>query len=245
MLKHFFFASFILFFLIVLPAKAEVLDSDKDGLSDVDEIYIYHTDPQLPDTDGDGYLDNQEISKGFSPLIANKQLKEVDSDNDGLNDAQELILGTDLGKVDTDGDGHLDGSEVDTGFDPLSPNTEKIAKKIEIDLKTQTLVYYFGDKKMDEFLISSGIPSLPTPKGQFKVLKKKPIVNYSGPGYYLPNTKWNLLFTYKGGLGVFVHGAYWHHNFGHPMSHGCINVAYSDMEDLYNFSEVGTKIVIR
>src|SRR3989339_684253 len=194
MLKRLFFASFIFFFLIVLPAKAEVLDSDKDGLSDVDEMYIYHTDPQLADTDGDGYLD---------------------------------------------------GLEVDRGFDPLNSSTEKIAKKIEVDLKTQTLVYYFGDKKMDEFLISSGIPSLPTPRGQFEILKKKPIINYSGPGYYLPNTKWNLLFTYKGGLGVFVHGAYWHNNFGHPMSHGCVNVAYSNMEDLYNFSEVGTKVVIR
>jgi lipoprotein-anchoring transpeptidase ErfK/SrfK len=45
-------------------------------------------------------------------------------------------------------------------------------------------------------------------------------------------------------LNYYIHGAYWHHNFGHPMSHGCINVAYANMEGLYNWADVGTPITI-
>lgn len=43
-------------------------DTDKDGLTDYDELYIYKTSPYLPDTDSDGYLDKQEIDGGYDPL---------------------------------------------------------------------------------------------------------------------------------------------------------------------------------
>ncbi len=43
----------------------------------------------------------------------------VDSDRDGLTDAQEAALGTDPGNPDTDGDGLSDKAEVDASTDPL------------------------------------------------------------------------------------------------------------------------------
>ncbi len=43
-------------------------DTDKDGLTDYDEIYIYKTSAYLPDTDSDGYLDKEEIDSGHDPL---------------------------------------------------------------------------------------------------------------------------------------------------------------------------------
>lgn len=43
------------------------LDSDHDGISDYDEQHIYGTDPNNPDTDGDGYSDRSEITTGFDP----------------------------------------------------------------------------------------------------------------------------------------------------------------------------------
>ena len=44
------------------------LDSDQDGLSDADEINVYGTNPLKSDTDGDGYLDGDEIKNGYNPL---------------------------------------------------------------------------------------------------------------------------------------------------------------------------------
>jgi gliding motility-associated-like protein/uncharacterized repeat protein (TIGR01451 family) len=45
----------------------------------------------------------------------------VDSDNDGLTDGQESVLGTDPNNPDTDGDTLQDGEEVLNGSDPLDP----------------------------------------------------------------------------------------------------------------------------
>lgn len=43
------------------------IDSDKDGLTDLVEKF-YGTDPYNPDTDGDGYLDGEEVKNHFNPL---------------------------------------------------------------------------------------------------------------------------------------------------------------------------------
>jgi len=43
-------------------------DTDKDGLSDFDELYTYQTSPYLEDTDSDGAEDGQEVQRGSNPL---------------------------------------------------------------------------------------------------------------------------------------------------------------------------------
>lgn len=43
------------------------LDSDHDGLTDLDEIVIYHTNPDNPDTDHDGISDGDEVKLGRNP----------------------------------------------------------------------------------------------------------------------------------------------------------------------------------
>jgi hypothetical protein len=45
----------------------------------------------------------------------------LDSDQDGLSNAEEKIYGTDPYNADTDGDGYTDGEEVKSGYDPLKP----------------------------------------------------------------------------------------------------------------------------
>lgn len=42
-------------------------DTDKDGISDYDEVNIYNTDPFVADTDADGFIDGSEILSGFDP----------------------------------------------------------------------------------------------------------------------------------------------------------------------------------
>lgn len=42
-------------------------DTDHDGLTDYDEINIYHTSPYLEDTDSDGIPDGVEVKNGTDP----------------------------------------------------------------------------------------------------------------------------------------------------------------------------------
>jgi len=49
-------------------------DTDGDGLSDYDELYIYGTSPYLWDTDGDGISDYDEIMRGTNPLCPEGQV---------------------------------------------------------------------------------------------------------------------------------------------------------------------------
>lgn len=54
-----------------------------------------------------------------------------DTDKDGLNNLEEILIGTDPRNSDTDGDGFSDGYEVANNYDPLKPNT-----KLFSDLQT-------------------------------------------------------------------------------------------------------------
>lgn len=235
-----------LFITLTMPLIfAQEVDSDKDGLTDEQEINIYKTDPNLQDTDKDGYNDKVEIDNGYSPLLAGKKLKEADTDKDDLDDEFELKLGAGINDPDSDDDGYWDGLEVARGYDPLVAKAAKIKKLIKVDIKNQKLAYYFGDVKLDEFLISGGIKSRPTPLGKFKILDKVGSKTYGGAGYdfYYPNTLWNLHFTTTKWR-YYIHGAYWHNDFGRPKSSGCVNVAYENMERLYYWAEVGTDVEI-
>ena len=48
-------------------------DTDKDGLNDFDELYVYATSPYLADTDSDGISDKDEVGRGTDPLCAEGQ----------------------------------------------------------------------------------------------------------------------------------------------------------------------------
>lgn len=175
----------------------------------------------------------------FFPRIA---FASVDTDGDGLSDETEMALGTDPNISDTDDDGYVDGLEAKNGYDPLlGSKARSLNRRVEVDLPSQSLRMLVNDVEINQVPISSGIKSLPTPTGEFSIMRKRPVVHYKGPGYDLPNTKWNLEFT----KGYYIHGAYWHNWFGiKPVSHGCVNVAYKDMESIYSFLNVGDKVKI-
>lgn len=46
----------------------------------------------------------------------------LDSDQDGLSDAEEKTYGTNPQKADSDGDSYSDGAEIRSGYDPLKPS---------------------------------------------------------------------------------------------------------------------------
>ena len=107
-------------------------------------------------------------------------------------------------------------------------------KWIDVDLATQTLKAMEGDRTAYQFLVSTG-KWAPTPTGEFRIWSKFKYTKMSGGSkelntyYYLPNVPYVMFF--HNGFGI--HGAYWHNNFGHPMSHGCVNMSIVDAEKLF------------
>lgn len=107
-------------------------------------------------------------------------------------------------------------------------------KWIEIDLSEQKLYAHEGDRIVYEFLVSTG-KWAPTPTGEFRIWTKLRYTTMTGGDksigtyYYLPNVPYTMFF-YKG---YGIHGTYWHNNFGHPMSHGCVNLSIADAEKLF------------
>ncbi|MFA6423854.1 MAG: L,D-transpeptidase family protein [Candidatus Magasanikbacteria bacterium] len=166
----------------------------------------------------------------------------VDTDTDGLIDDLEIKIGTDTKNPDTDGDGYKDGEEVTNGYNPLVGNLDnKVSRRVEVDLSTQKLKYYFNNILIGTAPVSTGKIGTDTPTGNFNIIRKLPVYRYVGPGYNLPNTKWNLEFKRS----YFLHGAYWHNQFGiRPMSHGCVNIGYVDAEKIYKFLKVGDNVKV-
>lgn len=116
-----------------------------------------------------------------------------------------------------------------------------VAKRIEVDLTNQRLYAYEGDSKIFDFPISSGKWNK-TPKGVFKIWIKLRYTLMTGGSkalstyYYLPNVPYTMFFyneAYPKTDGYGIHGAYWHNNFGHPMSHGCINMKEEDVAQIF------------
>jgi len=116
-------------------------------------------------------------------------------------------------------------------------------KHIYVDLTTQMLYAKEGNNVAFSFPISSG-KWYPTPTGDFKIWVKLRYTRMSGGNpslrtyYSLPNVPFTMFFynnqiTKARGFGL--HGAYWHDNFGHPMSHGCVNISPTNAEKLYNW----------
>jgi gliding motility-associated-like protein len=103
-------------------SNAPNCDSDGDGLTFSEET-SNGTDPNNSDTDGDGLSDGTEVTNGTDPLNPcdpddSSPDCQIDSDNDGLTDAQESVLCTSPLLADSDGDGINDGNEVANGSDP-------------------------------------------------------------------------------------------------------------------------------
>ena len=110
----------------------------------------------------------------------------------------------------------------------------------DINLSTQRMSAYDGNKLINTFIVSTGLPGTPTVTGRFRIYVKYTATLMAGPGYYLPNVPWTMYFY----NGYGIHGTYWHNNFGTPMSHGCVNMRNSDAEWAFNFAGVGTLVNI-
>lgn len=111
---------------------------------------------------------------------------------------------------------------------------------IEVNLSAQTLTAWQGDVAVMHTYISSGRAPTPTVTGHFKIGRKYSSQRMVGPDYDLPGVPWVMYFY----GGYAIHGAYWHNNFGAPMSHGCVNMTPGESQILYNWAPVGTEVYV-
>ncbi|HSY20949.1 MAG TPA: L,D-transpeptidase [Polyangiaceae bacterium] len=114
---------------------------------------------------------------------------------------------------------------------------------IDVDLATQTLVAYEGARPVYATLVSSGrgAPRTPsaTPTGVHRVWVKILASDMGNAArddeehYSLEDVPYVQFFDSS----VALHGTYWHGDFGHVRSHGCVNLAPLDAQWLFAFTE--------
>lgn len=84
--------------------ELKLIDTDKDGISDWDELFIYGTSPYLEDTDGDGLIDYEEIfiyktnpncpeGQDCSGFLNQSSSQNTTSYNDEVDDFYNLLIG--------------------------------------------------------------------------------------------------------------------------------------------------------
>lgn len=116
-------------------------------------------------------------------------------------------------------------------------NADGEEKWIEISLDEQKVKAWEGSRLVMEFPISSG-KWAPTPKGTFNIWYKTRNQRMQGGSkelgtyYNLPNVPHNMFFY----QGYALHGAYWHNNFGQPMSHGCVNAPLPSAAQIFDWA---------
>ncbi|MBX7214914.1 MAG: L,D-transpeptidase [Thermoflexales bacterium] len=120
------------------------------------------------------------------------------------------------------------------------PAAARSGRWIEVVLSRQMLYAWQDGRVVMSSRISSGLPRTPTVRGTFRVYVKYVSTRMTGPGYNLPNVPYTMYF-YRG---YGIHGAYWHNNFGHPMSHGCVNLPVPFSGQLFRWASVGTVVYI-
>jgi hypothetical protein len=132
---------------------------------------------------------------------------------------------------------------------PISPDVPSHKKRIEVSIAQQSLTAYEEDELVFERRISSGRlhrynppQGTNTPKGSSNVYSKMPSKHMGGllltgaPDVYtLPGVPWTIFFGDMG-IGVAFHGAYWHNNYGVPMSAGCVNMRPEDAKWLFRWT---------
>lgn len=123
---------------------------------------------------------------------------------------------------------------------PLPPE-----RWVEIDLSSQYLWAWEGDKLVNQTYVSTGKAGFETPTGTFYVLVKYLSQTMEGTiggeYYYVPDVPWVMYFT---NWGHALHGAYWHNDFGTPRSHGCVNLPLPFAEWLYYWLPYGGRVVV-
>lgn len=135
----------------------------------------------------------------------------------------------------------------DEELSPFSTDISEADKRIEVRLNDQLVIAYeLGSPVYVTRAATGGIyraGTYTTPTGQFMTYHKRPTRHMAAgdlaaSGFDLPGVPWVLYITESG---VSFHGTYWHNDFGHPRSHGCINLTCQAAKWLFRWTTLVVK----
>ena len=130
---------------VLFHVQPTFTDHDGDGLFTCEEV-LAHTDGRDPDTDDDGLNDGDEVKvHGTDPL-------DADSDDDGLPDGYEVEHGTNPLDADSDDDGLSDLDEANRGTNPNDPDSD------DDGLNDGAEVNQYGTNPLDADSDDDGLP---------------------------------------------------------------------------------------
>ncbi len=141
-------------------------------------------------------------------------------------------------------DGMLAAAPADLPGDAGAPLGEN-EKWVDVDTTRELLVAYEGRRPVFMTLISSGKRNAgdptkdhPTPPGVYRIREKHVTATMDGDvaadgPYSIEDVPWIMYFQGSYAL----HAAFWHSSFGHPRSHGCVNMSPTDARALFFWSE--------
>jgi len=120
-------------------------------------------------------------------------------------------------------------------------------KYIDINLKSQVMTIFEDGRGVDAFIISSGLPGMDTPRGEFAIQNKAERVWSKRYALYMPY--W-MAITPDGKYGIhelpewpsgYKEGA---NHLGRPVSHGCVRLGVGAAAQVYGWADIGTRVIV-
>lgn len=118
---------------------------------------------------------------------------------------------------------------------------------IDINLKSQVMTIFEDGRLMDAYIVSSGLPGMDTPRGEFSIQNKAERVWSKRYALFMPY--W-MAITPDGKYGIhelpewpggYKEGA---NHLGRPVSHGCVRLGVGAAARVYGWADVGTRVIV-
>jgi hypothetical protein len=128
-----------------------------------------------------------------------------------------------------------------------APKEASSCRWIQVNLQQQNLLVFDDCMPIFATLISSGREIGWTETGVYRIYAKldkhvltNPTWNPELEPYYFQDVPWIMYYHSSWAL----HGVYWHTEFGHPASHGCVNLSPADAHWIFNWAKPSEVVFI-
>ena len=126
-------------------------------------------------------------------------------------------------------------------------------RSLLVDLSEQQLYVKLGEDVVRTFPVSTGAAKTPTPVGETTITLKQDVrVAHKSPYYIMPKFQWfrsgGYGFHALPSLGRAHSGVFWteaRNHIGIPVSHGCIRLLPEDADWLFDYTVIGSKVVVQ